>query len=256
MALSNLPQDDLAGRVALVTGGSRGIGRAVCLALAAHGAVTAVHYRAQAQAAAEVVTAINDAGGKAQAFQANVSASAEVNHLVEQVAIELGAVDILVNNAGEMTDSSVEAMPDELWERSLAVNLSSAFYGARACIPAMKEKRWGRIINVASQVVYTGSTNHAHYAAAKSGLLGLTFSLAKELGSFGITVNLVSPGRIITDMLVERMTGREQEWLNQTPMRRFGTPEEVAGAVAFLASESASYITGANLNINGGLTMG
>jgi 3-oxoacyl-[acyl-carrier protein] reductase len=243
-------------RVALVTGGSRGIGRAICLELARQGAVVAVHYRAQADAANQVVTEITKSGGKAAAFQADVGETVEVTRLIEQVSVQFGAVDILVNNAGEMTDSSVENMTDEMWEQTLSVNLSSAFRCARDCIPAMKAKKWGRIINIGSQAAYTGSSNHAHYAAAKAGLLGLTFSLAKELGTFGITVNLVAPGRITTDLLLERMAGREQEWLAQTPLKRIGEPEEVAGAVAFLATDAAGYITGANLHINGGLVMG
>lgn len=248
--------NSLAGRVVLVTGGSRGIGRAICIALAEQGAIVAVHYRAQADAANNVVTQIVTNGGKAAIFQADVSETAQVTRLIEQVTAQLGEIDILVNNAGEMTDSSVEEMSDEMWEQTLSVNLSSAFRCARACIPAMKTKKWGRIINIGSQAAYTGSSNHAHYAAAKAGLLGLTFSLAKELGTFGITVNLVAPGRITTDLLLERMAGREQEWLAQTPLRRIGEPEEVAGAVAFLASDAGSYITGANLHINGGLVMG
>ena len=120
----------------------------------------------------------------------------------------------------------------------------------------MKARRWGRIINVSSQVAFTGSNNHAHYAAAKSGLLGLTFSLAKELGASGITANVVAPGRIVTDMLLSQMPGREEEWLRQTPLRRFGRPEEVAVPIAFLASDEASYITGAVLNVSGGQLMG
>jgi NAD(P)-dependent dehydrogenase (short-subunit alcohol dehydrogenase family) len=147
-------------------------------------------------------------------------------------------------------------MKDEEWEQSLAVNLGSAFRYARECIPFMKERRWGRIINVSSQVAYTGSTNHAHYAAAKSGLLGFTFSLAKELGACGVTVNVVAPGRIVTDLLLDRMAGREEEWIRQTPLQRFGRPEEVAGPIAFLASDDASYITGAVLNVSGGQLMG
>jgi NAD(P)-dependent dehydrogenase (short-subunit alcohol dehydrogenase family) len=168
----------------------------------------------------------------------------------------MGKIDILVNNAGELTDGAVADMTDEMWERTLAVNLTSAFRCTRACIPGMKARQWGRIINVTSQAAFTGSANHAHYAASKSGLLGLTFSLAKELGTAGITVNLVAPGRITTDLLLEHMAGREEEWLKQTPIRRIGDPEEVAAAIAFLASDAASYITGANLHINGGLVMG
>jgi NAD(P)-dependent dehydrogenase (short-subunit alcohol dehydrogenase family) len=120
----------------------------------------------------------------------------------------------------------------------------------------MQERRWGRIINVSSQVAYTGSNNHAHYAAAKSGLLGFTFSLAKELGASGVTINVVAPGRIVTDLLLDRMAGREEEWIRQTPLQRFGRPEEVAGPIAFLASEDASYITGAVINVSGGQLMG
>jgi NAD(P)-dependent dehydrogenase (short-subunit alcohol dehydrogenase family) len=147
-------------------------------------------------------------------------------------------------------------MKDEEWEQSIALNLGAAFRYARECIPAMKERGWGRIINVSSQAALTGSSNHAHYAAAKSGLLGLTFSLAKELATSGITANVVVPGRIVTDLLLSRMPGREEEWMGQTPMRRFGRPEEVAGPIAFLASEDASYITGAVLNVSGGQLMG
>ncbi len=247
--------DNLEGRVALVTGGSRGIGRSICLALAAKGAVVAVNYRAQAAAADEVVAQIQQMGGKAAVFQADMADFEAPSKLVDQVSAQLGAVDILVNNAAEMTDSSVADMTDEIWEQTLSVNLGSVFRCTRAVIPAMKARGWGRIINISSQAVYTGSANHAHYAASKSGLLGLTFSLAKELGPSGITVNLVAPGRILTDMLLERSTGREEEWMKQTPLRRFGKPEEVAAAVAFLASEGAGYITGANLHINGGLVM-
>ena len=248
--------EGLAGRVTLVTGGSRGIGRATCVALAARGAIVAVHYRSQQAAADEVVEQIVQMGGKAVAFAADLGDSAETSHLIEQVIAGMGKIDILVNNAGEMTDAAVADMSDEMWERTLAVNLTSAFRCVRACIPGMKARQWGRIINVTSQAAFTGSANHAHYAASKSGLLGLTFSLAKELGTAGITVNLVAPGRITTDMLLERMTGREDEWLKQTPLRRIGDPEEVAAAIAFLASDAASYITGANLHVNGGLVMG
>jgi 3-oxoacyl-[acyl-carrier protein] reductase len=253
---SPIISERLDGRTALVTGGSRGIGKAICLALAARGASVAVHYREQAQAAETVVEQIQSAGGKAIALQADMADAQAIARLVNEAAAQLGAVDILVNNAGEMTDSSVADMPDEMWEQTIAVNLTAVFRCARACIPSMKQRRWGRIINLSSQAAYTGSANHAHYAAAKSGLLGFSFSLAKELGAFGITVNVVSPGRITTDMLMVRASGREQEWMQQTPLRRLGEPEEVASAVAFLASDAARYITGANLHVNGGLTMG
>jgi 3-oxoacyl-[acyl-carrier protein] reductase len=251
-----IPSERLDGRVALVTGGSRGIGRAVAIVLAARGAKVIVHFRSQESAAAAVVAEVAAAGGAAAAVQADLAEAAAANLLVEQAAAVFGPIDILVNNAGEATKSAVVDMPDELWEHTLALNLSSAFRCARVCIPAMRERAWGRIINMSSQAAYNGSANHAHYSAAKAGLLGFTFSLAKELGPTGITVNVVSPGRIITDMLRDLLPGREEEWLRQTPMRRIGEPEEVAAAVAFLASNAASYITGANLNVNGGMLMG
>ena len=248
--------ENLTRRIALVTGGSRGIGRATCFALASEGAAVVVHYNSSARSALEIVEDIKKTGARAIALQADLGTSQAAEDLVAETMKTLGPVDILVNNVGEMTDVSVAEMTDEIWERSLSINLTAAFRCARACIPSMKEQRWGRIINVSSQAAFTGSANHAHYAAAKSGLLGFTYSLAKELGPSGITVNALSPGRILTDMITERMAGRREEWLGQTPLRRFGQPEEVANAIVFLASERASYITGANLNVNGGLMMG
>jgi 3-oxoacyl-[acyl-carrier protein] reductase len=252
----DLPDDRLDGRTALVTGGARGIGRAICYALAARGATVGVHFRSSAANAAEVVAAIKAHGGAAAAYRADLAIPGAATALVDQVAAALGTLDILVNNAAEMTDAPVQEMTDAEWDTTINVNLSAAFRLARACIPLMRARGWGRIINISSQAAYTGSRNHAHYAAAKAGLAGLTYSLAKELGAAGITVNLVAPGRILTDMVLERMAGREEEWLRQTPLGRFGTPEEVAAPVAFLASEGARYITGATLHVNGGLVMG
>ncbi|HXX22758.1 MAG TPA: 3-oxoacyl-ACP reductase family protein [Terriglobia bacterium] len=253
---SRSSEGNLAGRVALVTGGSRGIGRATCLALASRGAAVAVLCRSRIREAQGVVEQIQSIGARGLAMEANVLDPEAIKRSAREAIARLGRIDILVNNAGEMTDVSVIDMKDEDWEQALAINLTSSFRYARECIPSMKERRWGRIINVSSQVVYTGSNNHAHYSAAKAGLLGFTFSLAKELGPYGITANVVAPGRILTDLLLERMAGREKEWMSQTPMRRFGRPEEVAAAIAFLASEDASYITGAVINVNGGLVMG
>jgi 3-oxoacyl-[acyl-carrier protein] reductase len=248
--------NSLTPRVALVTGGSRGIGAATCRALAQAGVSVAVHYHSRADAALQVVAAVEAAGGRAAALRADLAAPSEADALVSEVAAMLGAVDILINNAGEQGTASVAAMTDDEWERSIELNLGAAFRCARACIPGMTGRGWGRIVNVTSQAAWTGSANHAHYAAAKAGLLGLTFSLAKELGPAGITVNLVSPGRIETEMLVGQMAARADEWLRQTPLKRFGQPEEVAAAIAFLASDSASYITGATLQVGGGLVMG
>ncbi len=259
-AIDGAPQgtasDDLSGRVALVTGGSRGIGRATCLALAASGAAVAVHYNSSRGYAEEVVAKIEKAGGKALAVGADLVEEDAGDRVVASVEGSLGTVDILVNNAGELTSSAVETLADTLWERTLTLNLTAAFRCARAAIPSMKERRWGRIVNVSSQAAYTGSANHAHYAAAKSGMMGFTFSLARELGPHGVTANLVVPGRIKTDILADDLPTRGEEWLRQTPARRLGRPEEVAAAIAFLASESASYVMGAALHVGGGLVMG
>ncbi|HUN06868.1 MAG TPA: 3-oxoacyl-ACP reductase family protein [Aggregatilineales bacterium] len=245
----------LDGKVALVTGGSRGIGRACALALAAEGATLAVQYRSDVDGATEVVHAARLLGLEAIAFQADLADPKAADQLVGAVLTRFGRVDVLVNNAGEMTDAAVKDMPDAMWDQTMEVNLNSAFRCTRACLPGMLERRWGRIINMTSQAAWTGSKDHAHYAASKAGLLGLTYSLAKEVGPTGITVNMVAPGRIATEMVTSRMGGREAEWMAQTPLKRLGEPEEIGSVVAFLASEAASYITGATLHVNGGMLM-
>lgn len=247
--------DSLAGKVALVTGGSRGIGNAACIALAAKGAAVAVHYRSQAEIAKQVVAQIVEAGGSAFAVQADLSQANAPESLVQQVIAHFGKVDILVNNAGMMTKAAITELTDTMWDELMALNLTAMFKCSRACVPDMKQRQWGRIINVTSRAGFTGSANHAHYATSKAGMVGFTYSLAKELATSNITVNLVAPGRIITDLLLDFMTGREDEWLSQTPMRRLGTPEEVAAPIAFLASDAARYITGATLHVNGGVLM-
>lgn len=246
----------LTDRVALVTGGSRGIGRAACLALAESGAAVAVHYNTSQQAADALVQTITGMGGRAIALGDDLSDAGAPDRMAAKTAELLGPIDILVNNAAVLTSSSVAEMPDVVWEQTLTVNLTAAFRCVRACIPSMQRRGWGRIINVSSQAAYTGSATHAHYAAAKAGVMGLTYSLAKELGPFGITVNAIVPGRIDTDMLADDLPKRHDEWMRQTPLRRLGRPEEVAAAIAFLASEAASYITGAALQVGGGLVMG
>jgi len=243
-------------KVALVTGASRGIGRAIATSLASSGVTVAVHYDKSADAALEVVNEITKSGGSAQVFQASLGQPDAPADLVQRVAKEFGAINILINNAAVMTDGSIAEMSDAMWDETIAVNLSAVFKLSRACIPAMVANKWGRIISISSQVAHTGSANHAHYSATKAALLGFSYSAAKELGVSGITANVVVPGRIDTDMISVRSVGRMDEWMAQTPLGRLGTPNEVASVVNFLASNDASYITGAAINVNGGLVMG
>jgi 3-oxoacyl-[acyl-carrier protein] reductase len=246
----------LQGKIALITGGSRGIGSATALRLAEEGCKVAINYHSSKSSAQGVVETIREAGGEAVAYQANVANREEVERMVQQVIEQWGSMDILVNNSGVFVDRFVEEMTDEEWQSMISINLSSVFYTCRAVIPVFKQRRFGKIINLSSQAALTGSAQHAHYAAAKAGVLGFSYSLAKELGPYGITVNVVSPGRISTDMIAPHAKQRMEEWMSTTPLRRLGEPEEVASAVAYLASDQASYITGLNMHVNGGLLMG
>jgi 3-oxoacyl-[acyl-carrier protein] reductase len=249
-------ENNLKGHTALITGGSGGIGKATCLALARSGSSIAVHYNSNKESAEAIVEEISYSGGKAVALQANLNDPGSISQLISESSKLLGPIDILVNNAGRMIDTPLQDISDKEWDLLIDLNLSAPFRLIRGCLPFMYKKGWGRIINICSQAAYTGSKNHSHYAASKSGLLGLTFSLVKELGNSNITVNLVVPGRILTKMVFSRSEGREKEWLNQTPLGRFGNPEEVANTILFLTSEKAAYITGAKINISGGQFMG
>jgi NAD(P)-dependent dehydrogenase (short-subunit alcohol dehydrogenase family) len=243
-------------KVALVTGGATGIGAATVAALAEEKIAVALQYSSSAVEAKQIAEQLNSKGAKVEIFQADLSQKDSAEKLVASVKSKLGDIDILVNNAGLMSDASIIEMSDELWDQALNINLTAAFKLIRACAPSMVSKKWGRIINISSQVALTGSANHAHYATAKAGLLGLTYSAAKEYGASGVTVNAVLPGRIETNMIAQRSIGRLDEWLSQTPLNRLGRPDEVAGMINFLASETASYVTGAAINVNGGLVMG
>ena len=242
--------------MALVTGGATGIGAATVAALAADKVSVALQYSSSENEAKQISEQLNSKGLKVEIFRADLSQKDSVDKLVANVKAKLGDIDILINNAGLMSDASIIEMSDELWDQALNINLTAAFKLIRACVPSMVSKKWGRIINISSQVALVGSANHAHYAAAKAGLLGLTYSAAKEYGASGVTVNAVLPGRIQTNMIAQRSKGRLDEWLAQTPLNRLGKPEEVAGMINFLASEMASYVTGAAINVNGGLVMG
>ena len=243
-------------RVALVTGGATGIGAATVAELAANKISVALHYSSSKDEAEKLVAQLSKADVPVKAFQANLAQKDAPSALVAQVKEDFGSLDILVNNAGLMTDASIIEMSDEVWDETINLNLTSSFKLIRAVAGDMVKNKWGRIINISSQVALTGSTNHAHYSAAKSGILGLTYSAAKEFGASGVTVNAVLPGRIETNMISVRSTGRLDEWLAQTPLARLGEPSEVASMIAFLASEQASYISGAAINVNGGLVMG
>ena len=243
-------------KVALVTGGATGIGAATVAALAAEKITVALQYSSSQKEAKQIADQLNGKGFKVEIFQADLSQKGAAENLVEQVKKNLGDIDILVNNAGVMSDASIIQMSDDLWDEAINVNLTAAFKLIRACAPSMVSKKWGRVINISSQVALTGSANHAHYATAKAGLLGLTYSAAKEYGASGVTVNAVLPGRIETKMIADRSVGRLEEWLSQTPLNRLGRPDEVASMINFLASDASSYITGAAINVNGGLVMG
>jgi 3-oxoacyl-[acyl-carrier protein] reductase len=248
--------DEFAGQAVLVTGGSRGIGRAIVLAFAERGAHVTFCYRAGAAAAEAVVAEARDRGRSVVAVQADVGVSAQATALVTDAVARHGRLDVLVNNAGVFPRRPFAEISDAEWEDVLRVNLFSAFYCARAALPAMIAAGRGAIINMASISGRRGSAFHAHYAAAKGGLLALTRSLAKEAIGHGIRVNAVSPGRIDTDMMVVGYRAEEAaRLLRDVPIGRFGTPEEVAQAVLFLASDASSYLVGETIEINGGLLM-
>jgi 3-oxoacyl-[acyl-carrier protein] reductase len=244
---------DLHGRSALVTGGSRGIGRACCLALARAGAKVAVNYRVESPSANLLVDEIEAAGGEAFALSADVAQRADAEMLVDETVARFGGIDILVNNAGIWKGSPVEEISDGEWAEMLGINLTGSFHCVRAAVPAMKEARSGRIVNISSTAGQRGEAHHAHYAATKGAMIALTKSLAVELAPFGILVNAVAPGWTVTDMTREDLLGPRRETILKTiPLGRAATPEDVAGAVLFLCSDLAAFVTGEVVNVNGG----
>jgi 3-oxoacyl-[acyl-carrier protein] reductase len=244
----------LQGKLALVAGASRGIGRAIALELARQGAAV-VGTATTEQGAAEVGRALASAGGKGGGRVLNVRDDAQCDALIEAVQKELGDIAILVNNAGITRDNLALRMKDAEWDEVMATNLTSVFRLSRAVMRAMMKARWGRIINITSVVGASGNAGQANYAAAKAGVVGMTKSLARELGSRGITVNCVAPGFIDTDMTRALSEAQRAGLLAQIPLGRLGTVEDVAAAVAYLASPAAGYLTGCVLHVNGGMYM-
>jgi 3-oxoacyl-[acyl-carrier protein] reductase len=241
-------------RVALVTGASQGIGEAIARKLAGEGAVTFCAARSLDKLQA-LVAEIEKTGGKARAVGIDVAEATSISAAIKTVLESGGRLDILVNNAGITEDNLILRMAKESWERVLSTNLTGAFLLSQAAVKAMLKNRSGRIINITSVVGLMGNAGQANYAAAKAGLVGLTKSLAREVGSRGITVNAIAPGFIATAM-TDKMTDAAREGLtSQIPLQRLGAPEDIANAVLFLASDEASYVTGHVLNVSGGLYM-
>ncbi|MDE3111477.1 MAG: 3-oxoacyl-[acyl-carrier-protein] reductase [Chloroflexota bacterium] len=242
------------GKVALVTGGARGIGRATALRLASGGAKVAINYRGNAAAAEEAKTLVEKAGGSAAIVQGDVSVEADVARVMkEALAFGGGRIDILVNNAGITRDDLLVRMTSEAWDAVLDLDLRGAFLVTRAAMRPMMKQRYGRIVNVSSVAGVAGNAGQANYAAAKAGLIGFTKTVAREMASRNVTCNAVAPGFVPTDLTNELLDKMKDTILPQIPLGRFGTVEDVANAIAFLASDEASYITGQVLVIDGGM---
>ncbi len=246
---------NLAGKIAVITGGSRGIGRAICIRLASMGALVYVNYVSRSTAAEETAALIEKNGGRAEVIGFDVADAAAVQGAFKKIVSACGSVDILVNNAGITKDGLMARMKEEDWDLVLATNLKGAFLCAKAASREMMKKKWGRIVNISSVSGFAGNPGQVNYAAAKAGMVGMTKSMAREYASRNITVNSVAPGYIETEM-TEMLSDDSRELIKkEIALASFGKVEDVAGAVAYLVSEDGSYVTGQTLHVNGGMYM-
>ncbi|GAQ26296.1 MULTISPECIES: 3-oxoacyl-[acyl-carrier-protein] reductase [Tepidanaerobacter] len=246
---------NLSSKVCLVTGGSKGIGRSICIEFAKNGADIALNYSSDEKAAVQTAEEIRKLGAKVETFKTDVSDFQQVEKMVKDIYDKFGRIDILVNNAGITKDALLLRMTEKEWDKVIDVNLKGVFNTSKACVRYMlKQKQGGRIINISSIVGIYGNAGQTNYAAAKAGIIGFTKSLAKELGSRDITVNAIAPGFIRTDMTLSLLQ-KDSDISKNIPLKRLGNPEDVAKTAAFLASEDASYITGQVIAVDGGLTL-
>jgi 3-oxoacyl-[acyl-carrier protein] reductase len=243
------------GRVALVTGGGRGIGRAIALKLAGEGARVAISYRSDDAAAKETAETVHRLGAECGAFKGDVASSEDVEALMKGVNEAFGPVEIVVNNAGMRRDNILLRMKDAEFDEVLATNLKGMYLCTRAVLRGMVRARWGRILNVSSVVGLVGNAGQANYAASKAGMIGFTKSVAREVANRGITVNAVAPGYVETELTGGLPENIKEQILKQVPMSRFGEPEEIAEVVAFLAGDGAAYVTGQTITVDGGMVM-
>jgi 3-oxoacyl-[acyl-carrier protein] reductase len=245
----------LEGKTAVVTGGSRGIGRAVCLRLAAMGAMVYINYVSRSEAAEETKRMVEEAGGRAEIVGFDVADPAAVDAAFKEIATEAGSIDILVNNAGITRDGLIARMKESDWDVVLDTNLKGAFLCAKAVAKSMMKKRWGRIVNITSVVGFSGNAGQVNYASAKAGMVGMAKSMSREYASRNITVNCVAPGYIMTEMTEALSSDIQEKLKGEIPLGSLGTVEDIAGAVAYLVGEDGGYVTGQVLHVNGGMYM-